>query len=111
MAKLKDGGTQFEVMSRAEVDAIRARSKAGRSGPWVTDYQAMAQKTVIRRLFKYLPVSIEMQQAIGIDEKADANIPQDNSLVIEGVATEDEPAGEIIDTETGEIVITGSEAA
>jgi recombination protein RecT len=111
VAKLKDGGTQFEVMSRAEVDAIRARSKAGRSGPWVTDYQAMAQKTVIRRLFKYLPVSIEMQQAIGIDEKADANIPQDNSLVIEGVATEDEPAGEIIDTETGEIVITGSEAA
>ncbi len=105
VAKLKDGGTQFEVMSRAEVEAIRARSKAGRSGPWVTDFAQMAIKTVIRRLFKYLPVSIEMQQAISLDERAEANQPQDNSLVIEGVATDDIGA-ENIDAETGEIVVT-----
>lgn len=37
VAKLKDGGVQFEVMSRAEIEAVRARSKAGRSGPRVTD--------------------------------------------------------------------------
>lgn len=71
VAKLKDGGVQFEVMSRAEIEAVRARSKAGRSGPWVTDWDAMAKKTVIRRLFKYLPVSIEAVRATEIDEKAD----------------------------------------
>ena len=31
----------------------------------------MAKKTVIRRLFKYLPVSIEAVRAVEIDEKTD----------------------------------------
>ena len=31
----------------------------------------MAKKTVIRRLFKYLPVSIEMSRAVGLDEEAE----------------------------------------
>jgi recombination protein RecT len=83
VAKLKDGGTQFEVMSRAEVIAIRGRSRAASSGPWVTDFVAMALKTVIRRLFKYLPVSVEMQQAIGLDEQVEAGISQDNGSVID----------------------------
>lgn len=86
VAKLKDGGTQFEVMSRAEVDAIRARSKAASFGPWQTDYVAMTLKTVIRRLFKYLPVSIELQTASALDEQAEAGMPQDTSFVIEGAA-------------------------
>lgn len=84
VAKLKDGGTQFAVMSRAEIEAIRDRSKAANDGPWVSDYEAMALKTVIRRLFKYLPVSIEMQRAVALDEKADAGLPQDNAMVIDG---------------------------
>lgn len=69
VAKLKDGGFQFEVMSRAEVEKIRKRSKAGNSGPWVTDFDEMAKKTVIRRLFKYLPVSIEAAHAAVVDER------------------------------------------
>lgn len=88
VAKLKDGGTQFEVMSRAEVDAIRGRSKAANYGPWQTDYAAMALKTVIRRLFKYLPVSIEIAQAVTLDEKAEADVSQENGFVIDGVATQ-----------------------
>lgn len=79
VAKLKDGGIQFDVMSRTEVDKIRARSKAGKSGPWVSDYDEMAKKTVVRRLFKYLPVSIEMQRAVGLDEAVDVNVSQHNA--------------------------------
>ena len=71
VAVLKDGGVQFEVMSRAEVESVRSRSKAGKSGPWVSDWDAMAKKTVIRRLFKYLPVSIEAVRATEIDERTD----------------------------------------
>lgn len=71
VAILKDGGCQFEVMSRAEVEAIRKRSKSGGSGPWATDWEAMAKKTVIRRLFKYLPVSIEATRAVEADEKSE----------------------------------------
>jgi len=84
VAKLKDGGIQFDVMSRAEVDGIRSRSKSADNGPWVTDYAAMALKTVVRRLFKFLPVSIEMQQAVSIDEQAEAGISQQNSAIIDG---------------------------
>jgi recombination protein RecT len=78
---LKDGSKQFDVMSRDDVDAIRARSMAANSGPWVSDYEAMAKKTVVRRLFKFTPVSIEIQQAVGLDEAAERG-EQDNSKVI-----------------------------
>lgn len=87
VAKLKDGGVQFDVMSRAEVEGIRARSKAADSGPWVTDFAAMAVKTVVRRLFKFLPVSIEMQTAVGLDEMAEAGLSQQNAAVIDGEFT------------------------
>lgn len=83
VAKLKDGGLQFDVMSRSEIDAIRNRSKAAKDGPWVTDFPAMALKTVVRRLFKFLPVSVEIQRAVGIDELADAGITQNNAAVID----------------------------
>jgi hypothetical protein len=72
---------QFDVMSRAEIDAIRKRSKSADDGPWVTDYAAMAIKTVVRRLFKFLPVSIEMQSAVSLDEMAENGVSQQNSAV------------------------------
>lgn len=71
VAKLKGGGVQFEVMSRAEIEKVRTSSKAGNSGPWFSHWEEMAKKTVIRRLFKYLPVSIEAVRAVEIDEKTD----------------------------------------
>ncbi len=64
-------GKVFDVMSVAEVEKIRDRSAAKNSGPWKTDYEAMGKKTVIRRLCKYLPKSVEMAQALSEDEKAD----------------------------------------
>lgn len=92
VAKLKDGGVQFEVMSRKEIDRVRASSKSANDGPWVSHYEEMAKKTVIRRLFKYLPVSIELANAVGLDEQAEAGIAQDNGFVIDGAITEhDEP--------------------
>ena len=57
MATFKDGGEAVVVMTKFEVDAIRARSRAGNSGPWVTDYDEMAKKTAFRRLSKWLPLS------------------------------------------------------
>lgn len=104
VAKLKDGGTQFEVMSRAEIDSIRARSKSAESGPWVTDYAAMALKTVIRRLFKFLPVSIELQTAIGLDEQAESNVSQNTGAVIDQNLTEvTDPPSAGMDDVPGEI--------
>lgn len=61
----------FDVMSVADVERIRGRSAAKNSGPWQTDYEAMARKTVIRRLCKYLPKSVELASAVALDEQAD----------------------------------------
>lgn len=83
IVKLKDGSKMFDVMSKAEVDAIRNRSKASGSGPWVTDYEAMAKKTVVRRMFKFMPASIELQKAVGLDELSETEKGQSFEGVIE----------------------------
>lgn len=82
-AKLKDGGTAFEVMSKQQVDEIRdaAAVKNGAKrdgdgkveikGPWKDHYTEMGRKTVIRRLAKYLPLSVEFQRAVALDEAGD----------------------------------------
>ncbi len=44
VARLKDGGTQFEVMTRKQIELVRAQSKAGNNGPWVTHWEEMAKK-------------------------------------------------------------------
>lgn len=68
VAVLSDGSTQFEVMSVAQVDAIRARSRSGKNGPWATDYEEMAKKTVFRRLAKWLPIASErFEKGLEID--------------------------------------------
>lgn len=74
--RLRDGGVQFDVMTTGEVEAIRERSRAKDDGPWITDWTAMALKTVLRRLLKYAPVSVEVQRAVALDEAADAGIQQ-----------------------------------
>lgn len=57
--KYKDGSYSFDYMSKADIDKIRARSKSADKGPWVTDYEEMAKKTVVRRHVKMTPLSVE----------------------------------------------------
>jgi recombination protein RecT len=94
VAHLKGGGIQVEVMPKAEVDQHRARSRAGQSGPWVTDYEAMALKTVVRKIFKYLPKAGEIHEAISraiqLDERADRGEAQYAETDLTGMQVFDE---------------------
>lgn len=63
----------FVVLTRAEVDRFRARSKAKNNGPWVTDYVAMALKTAVHRLGTWLPMAIDLARSAAIDEKVFKN--------------------------------------
>ena len=72
VARIVGGGVQSDYMTKADVDAIRARSKSGNSGPWATDYVEMGKKTVIRRLFKTLPVSVELCRALELQAGAES---------------------------------------
>lgn len=77
VAKLKDGGHCFEFMSRHEVDRImKATQSGGKYGPWKDHFTEMGRKTVIRRLAKYLPLSIEFQTAAALDSMADTGKDQ-----------------------------------
>ena len=95
---LRDGGKQFEVLQRREIDAIRSQSKAGNSGPWVTHYDEMAKKTALRRLCKLLPTSPELARAAALDELAEASQPQDLSFLAPAEIPGDDSAT-VIDAE------------
>lgn len=100
VAHFVGGGHQIEVMSKNDVEKIRARSKSGNSGPWLTDWDEMAKKTVLRKLFKYLPVSIEkLQQATALDEQADYGSQDMKDILKENTGDEF-----VIDYDTGEII-------
>lgn len=77
VAKFKDGGNYFEYMPKSEIEKRRKRSKAANSGPWVTDYEEMANKTVVRHAFKYLPISVEILRAVEQDETIKHEIKED----------------------------------
>lgn len=62
----------WDVLTRDQIDQRRKRSKASGSGPWVTDFVAMAQKTGIRSVATWVPSSAErtvpLAQAIAYEE-------------------------------------------
>lgn len=75
--RLKDGASLFDVMTKSEVDSHRDRySRAAKNGPWVTNYDEMAKKTVLRRVCKLAPVSVETQTAVALSETAEHQLPQ-----------------------------------
>lgn len=70
----RDGSTQHDYDTRAWVETIRKRSKAKDAGPWVTDYAEMAKKSILRRLMKTAPLTIEARRAIEFEEQAEAEV-------------------------------------
>lgn len=74
VAEFVDGGYQIHYMPKAEIEAHRKRSKAANNGPWVTDYEEMAKKTVVRAAWKWLPISVEIMRRV---EERDGTIVHD----------------------------------
>jgi len=66
-AKLKSGDLVVEVMTKPDVDRVRAASKTGKYGPWADWYDRMAIKSVLHRLGRRLPNSAEMLSMIERD--------------------------------------------
>ncbi len=80
VAHMKDGGHAFEVMTAGAVKKIRdqaAKKNRAKSdaegnliitGPWKEHFEEMGRKTAIRRLAKYLPLSVELAQAVAMGD-------------------------------------------
>lgn len=79
--KLKDGGYDFVVMSRRQVEKHRDKfTKSQKNGqvfgPWKDHFVEMAKKTAMIRLLKTAPISVEQQETQTILE----GINRDNSI-------------------------------
>lgn len=72
VAQVKGSGSKiFRALSASAVERYRERSKSSNDGPWVTDYDAMAMKTAVRRLFPWIPKSIEIATAVQLETAAE----------------------------------------
>lgn len=73
IARFANGFLKHIVMSKETVDFIRSKSKSSANGPWVSDYDEMAKKTVVKRLCKLLPYSLpglqKVEQANQFEER------------------------------------------
>ena len=67
--KTKEGGYGFEVMSIEEIRSFAQKySKAYDNGPWQTNFEEMAKKTVLKRVLKYAPLKTEFLRGLAQDE-------------------------------------------
>lgn len=67
IAKTIDGDYLTDCMSIDEINAIKGRSQAVKSGkttPWNTDPVEMYKKTVVKRAYKYWPRNDRLEKAI-----------------------------------------------
>ena len=105
MYKLNNGGYAFEVMSVEDVrDFAKEKSKSYNKGPWQTDFEMMAKKTVLKRLLKYAPLKTEQADGINADNtvfNADVEAAADMGTPLDITATYTE-----VNEETGEITET-----
>lgn len=98
-----DGGYNFVVLSKSDIERLRMRSpmqKGTPSGAWHTDYDAMAKAKALKQLSKYLPLNIDQLTAIASDE---AVITPEN-FNKQGEFKVEDANYEMVDTSTGEII-------
>ena len=118
--KLLSGFEKVVYMTKEEVIAHAKRyspSFGHANGPWQTEFDSMALKTVLRKLIsKYGPMSTQMAEAVQEDSKADKvertiNENANNDVIDITVEQEDEKVIEaisngqtvLVDTATGEV--------
>jgi len=108
IVEAKDGAKYMEICTRKEIDARRNRSAAKDSGPWVTDFKAMARKCAIRKLFGggTVPISAEKMAPIysAMAQDGDSNNQPRTTLAQRRMSKFIIPAtGEVIEWQTKEL--------
>lgn len=117
VARFTNGHVEYEFMWKADIDKIRQVSRAKNDGPWVDWYEAMAAKTVIRKLAKSLPLSAdrpELARAVVRDEGRELGFvaPDDGVSELFGPDYSSEPEPEITpDMEAEDMIATAQKRA
>jgi len=115
----------FVVMGRTEAEEHRdkfasTKTKNGEIyGTWVDHFDAMARKTVVRKLLNYLPATVELRTAQAVDATSSDDLGPINhaaaptfTAALDAATDALPPAGidpdTVIDTTTGEVVPEGA---
>jgi recombination protein RecT len=73
-ARLKGGELAFEVMTRAQVEAVRHKLRQPNTPSWRDYWGEMGRKVVLKRLLKRMPLSVEIADAIDRDNAYETTI-------------------------------------
>lgn len=101
VAKFTTGGHSFIVMSKNEMLAYRdehakAKNKQGQVfGPWADNFDAMARKTCVRQLAKWMPSSTDLDRGIAADETVRVDLSEsalDYPQHVDGEVVDSKPA-------------------
>ena len=102
VAVLKDDARAFEYMTKEEIEVHGKKfSKTYGNGPWKTDFEAMAHKTVVKKMLKWLPLSVEFLEMTNNDEKSFKLNESKENEYDDLVVVDDEM---VVNEETGEVV-------
>lgn len=102
IATLASGLKKFVVLDRKEIDAIKTTSVAfskGSSTPWKGEFEAeMWRKSAVKKLYKYLPQSPTMSQAVATLNEHEGLALKDERKAREvmerfGISTKEIPVG------------------
>lgn len=115
--KLNNGGYNFVVMSREDVEQHKKKYSKAYNSPWNSDFDAMAKKTVLKQLLKYAPLKTDVARAVAEDStiksfdgtETDMSVVHDEYYDVEAVEVQDD--GYSVDKETGEILMDGMTSA
>lgn len=105
VCQFNDGGYNFIVLSKSDVERLRMRNpmqKGTPKGAWATDYDAMAKAKALKQLSKYLPLNIDTQTELATDESVLKPESFESGKVKPENVHYDE--AEIVDEETGEVL-------
>lgn len=104
VAILKDGAKAFEYMTKDEITKHEEKYRKGsyKNDVWNKNFEEMAQKTVVKKLLKWLPVSVEFLEMAAKDEKS-FKVVDDKSTEVQEIEIL-ENNGDIINAETGEFI-------
>ena len=100
--RTRDGGYGFGVMSAEDVTRhAKKYSKSYSNGPWQTNFEEMAKKTVLKRVLKYAPLKSDFVRALEADGTIKTAISEDMfDVPPEAIETE----GYEVDESTGEVI-------
>ena len=109
VAILKDGAKAFEYMTKDEVVKHEEKYRKGsyKNDVWNKNFEEMSQKTVVKKLLKWLPISVEFLEMAAKDEKSFKVIDDKSTEVQEIEILENN--GDIINAETGEFIEEATE--